>query len=460
MKSLLTVTLLILTGFSLVASDDVGWRLDGDGIFPEAKPPITFSNDEGVVWKTKLPDWSNAMPIMVGNKLFINVEPFTLMCLDAQTGKVLWQADNSYEDILDDTLVKKYEAMAEEKAGPIREQMKVVEGEMDELRKEWNEKPDERQKIRGRMRGKRLKMTQLTKQLNEVAPLNLPNKHEDNGYSSPVPVSDGKHVYVVYGNGVAAAYDLDGNRKWAKKLEKPTHGFGHSTSPVLIGDVVIFHILQVRGLNKNTGEELWTAEAKEGWGSPISVTVGGKELYLTSREGTFIDPADGTIVAEKKAGMIYATPFVKDGILYSIEGDARAYKLPDTVEGLAEMQPLWQTKIKGSRHYASSIMHDGLIYAVSREAWVNVIEASSGEIVYEKRLDIAGDNVNSVYPSLTMAGGNIYLGNQEGIMLVLEPGREYKELARNTLEGFRSTPIFKGERMYLRGFEHMFAFGK
>ena len=56
-----------------------------------------------------------------------------------------------------------------------------------------------------------------------------------NGYSSPTPATDGRNVYVLFGTGVAACYDLEGNRKWARVVEKPTHGYGHSASPLLIG---------------------------------------------------------------------------------------------------------------------------------------------------------------------------------------------------------------------------------
>ncbi len=43
--------------------------------------------------------------------------------------------------------------------------------------------------------------------------------------------------------------------------------------------------------------------------------------------------------------------------------------------------------------------------------------------------------------------------------VVLEPGREYEELARNTLEAFRGTPIFDGKRMYVRTMKAVYCIG-
>ena len=39
------------------------------------------------------------------------------------------------------------------------------------------------------------------------------------GEAAPTPVSDGQHVYVLFGTGVAACFDLDGNRKWTTVVD-------------------------------------------------------------------------------------------------------------------------------------------------------------------------------------------------------------------------------------------------
>jgi hypothetical protein len=50
-------------------------------------------------------------------------------------------------------------------------------------------------------------------------------------------------------------------------------------------------------------------------------------------------------------------------------------------------------------------------------------------LVHEKKLELdTTSGTNSAYPSFTLAGEKIYLGAQNGVMMVLEPGREYAGL--------------------------------
>src|SRR4029077_3290912 len=81
--SLPVVTVLVssslLNHFSHAAAA-VGWRSDGTGHYPKANPVLEWSPTENVVWKTPLPEWGNSMPVLVSGKLFVNVEPDTLVC--------------------------------------------------------------------------------------------------------------------------------------------------------------------------------------------------------------------------------------------------------------------------------------------------------------------------------------------------------------------------------------------
>ena len=67
---------------------------------------------------------------------------------------------------------------------------------------------------------------------------------------------------------------------------------------------------------------------------------------------------------------------------------------------------------------------------------------------------------NSAYPSIVLAGGVILLGYERGDTVVLQPGREYKEIARNRLGKYRTTPVFVGDNMYLRCFDKLYCIGK
>ena len=61
--------------------------------------------------------------------------------------------------------------------------------------------------------------------------------------------------------------------------------------------------------------------------------------------------------------------------------------------------------------------------------------------------------------SITLAGKHLYVSSDNGSTIVLEPGREYKELARNSLETFRSSLVFEGKRMYVRTTKGLWCIG-
>ena len=53
----------------------------------------------------------------------------------------------------------------------------------------------------------------------------------------------------------------------------------------------------------------------------------------------------------------------------------------------------------------------------------------------------------------------VFASSESGKTVVFEPGREYREIAVNVLEGFRSTPVFSGSRVYIRGLKHLWCLG-
>src|SRR5262245_44973654 len=169
------------------ADEPVGWRNDGSGRFPAAKPPSEWSSDKNVLWKVSLPGHSYGSPVVVGDNLYVASDPSDLLCVRRSDGKVLWK--KSHSD------VKAPAAKGGGKGGP-----------------------KGGGKGGGGMGGRSA------------------------GNSAATPVSDGKHVAVLYGNGVAAAYDLEGKRLWARHVESSSVGFGHSASPLLLGGKLIVHV--------------------------------------------------------------------------------------------------------------------------------------------------------------------------------------------------------------------------
>ncbi len=434
-----------------VDAETVGWRTDGTGMYPDAAAPAHWSPTRNVAWATPMPDWSNSTPVVAGDRVFVCAEPTTLLCVRLSDGEILWERDNSTVELLSD-----------DEAQRVRQQLDAATDQMKELRQGQSRLSRLRRILRRQPNNAEAKAEQQTlakhvaeleRQLAPLAAHRLPPAHNANGYSSCTPVADGKHVYAVFGNGVAAAYDLDGDRRWIRQVDQPSHKWGHSSSPALVDGVLVVQFDDLIGLDARTGEELWRTAVGQKFGSPIAIEVDGVPV-IASPSGALINPADGRTLTKLNTSLTYCAPVYVDGVLYFIEKNAKAFKL-ENEGGVIRAEPLWSASIKGDRHYASPVIHDGLIYTVSRKEEFTVMDAATGKVAYEKKLDLGGPMPNSAYPSVAMAGGLIYVGAENGVTLVLQPGRSYEEVARNKLDGYRSCPVFVDNQMLVRGFNKL-----
>ncbi|MCJ8332208.1 MAG: PQQ-binding-like beta-propeller repeat protein [Lentisphaeria bacterium] len=395
----LTVVLVGLLAGTLYSQEVVGWRLDGDGVFPKSKPVTTWSESKNIKWLTKTKKWSNASPIPVKGKFYFCAEPDILICANIKTGKIVWEKANDYKSL----------SKAEAK---------------------------------------------------KVGEMKMPRTHGDNGYSSPTPVSDGKLVYTLFGTGVLVAYDLKGKKKWDKFIMKSKAGWGHSMGPCLYKDTLIVQIEgQVFAYDTKTGKQKWTKAGRHSWGSSMVTEIDGKGIMITAN-GDVYAIADGKKVASGIGSLKYAVPVRHGDIVYFIENNAVAVQLPKKIDG--DYKQVWKSKIQGKRHYGSSIITDKLIYAISRAGIFNVLETKTGKIVYEKLLENKGKTYrgNTFYASISLANKNLYVGNQNGQTHVIATGSEFKEIAVNELSGYRSSPLIIGNAIYIRAKKGLYCISK
>lgn len=454
---LLTVGIVAFFAAGVALGGPVGWRTDGLGYYADANPPTKWSAEENVLWKTPMPSWGNATPVVVGDKLLVCSEPTDLLCVSVSDGKILWRQPNDYfqilsgedaakakEDIVKGQAIEKQIAQLRQQQGPLRRQMK-------------NNK-DEKQvaELKAKVEDLDKQIRELAEKLKPFSTWMTPPCNGSNGYSSPTPVTDGKLVWAVFGNGVVSAHDLDGNRKWIKFLAKPVNGWGQSVSPVLVGGKLIVHIGDLFALDPTTGEQLWRIKSNHNdiWGTPYCTTIGGKDVVIGGN-GDVVVVADGTVLARGISKLKYGSPIVVDGIVYFAQNGGRARKLPTEASEKAEFPQLWQATMPNDRYYASSVVHEGLVYSLTQKSILVVLDAASGQIVYQTPLGLGG----TAYPSITLAGKYIYVSSDTGVTVVMEPGRQFKEIFRNKLERFRSSPVFIGDRLYIRGYKNLYCIG-
>lgn len=432
-----------------------GWRGEGGGEFDASKPPVTWSADAHVRWKVKLPGWSNASPAVAGKRVLVGLEETTLLCLSLEDGSTLWQADHSYADA-----AVSPEARAEFEAGTAEAQR--IQAELDPIDKKIKEI---NRKLRKEKENAALKqeLAELQKSAQPLYDRLAPYRkytavktHATNGYSTPTPLVVGDTVYAAFGNGVVASYTLEGQRRWIRDVGRPSHGWGHSASPVLADDTLMIHYGRVvHALDPATGAERWTCESDSTWGTPATLKVGDVALLLTTG-GDLIRVDKGTIVAAKIAKMPWSSPLVQgDRIYVTDETEFCALQVTPAVLAGAKPEKLWSLTPKKDRYYASPICHDGLLYGITKGGHLTVVDAESGAKVYERDLTFPKAGGYTVYPSPVRAGELLYISTDNGSTLVLKPGRTYEELAGNVLEPFRSCPVLVGDRMLIRGLTHL-----
>ncbi len=438
-----------------LAGTVVGWRMDGTGDFPAAQPPIEWSPTRNVAWVTSMPGPSNASPILVGDRLFVTAERDTVLAIDAASGRVLWQRASRVEDAVEapSPAPSALEIVGEETRR--QASLRDLEYALTRLRQQLGNAAGDA----ALDQQARALLAKVNAERHRLASLVLAKPEgvtEETGYSTPTPTSDGVALFVVFGTGVAASYDLDGNRRWIRFVDHVLAPDGAASSPVLVGGKLLVLLNDLIALDAATGEIAWRVNVPARPGSPIAFSIDGEPVVVVP-SGQCVRVADGAVLASGLGDLAYASPVVRDGVLYMIQEPARAFRIPAQRAEHLTFEPLWTTHMKGERYYSSPLVAEGLIYAITRGQILSVVDARSGEVTSTMRLRLGWTGAaDSVFSSPVRAGRFVMVSGFSGTTVVLEPGRSPRVVAASSLERFRSCPIFAGDRMYLRGQQKLY----
>jgi outer membrane protein assembly factor BamB len=271
------------------------------------------------------------------------------------------------------------------------------------------------------------------------------------GNTAATPVTDGKHIAALFGNGVAAVYTPEGKRLWGRFIESPRIMFGHSASPLLIQGKLIVHLNNLIALDVATGKEVWRAELRAAHASPVAGRL-GKEDIVISPSGAIVRARDGKVLARDKFRLSQSSPVVQGDIICLFGETLEAHKLSQDKDGKVKVTSLWTRDGSSERyHMPSPVVHKGLIYGVTTKGDIEVLDLKTGKPVYRKPL-----RGGQVYSSVTLAGNLLYVTDTRGRTVVFKPGRKFARVAVNELEEMGSCPVFAGEQLYLRGSKHLF----
>src|SRR6185369_17413938 len=83
------------------------------------------------------------------------------------------------------------------------------------------------------------------------------------------------------------------------------------------------------------------------------------------------------------------------------------------------------------------LWNDGLVYAVNSVGILRVLDFTAGKQVYEQQLDVHAAVQYVVSPGVSanpaIAGKYLYVLDNQNTMVVVETGRTYKPVAKNTI---------------------------
>ncbi|MFN6107872.1 MAG: PQQ-binding-like beta-propeller repeat protein [Planctomycetaceae bacterium] len=288
--------------------------------------------------------------------------------------------------------------------------------------------------------------------------------HPKNSHASATPISDGQRLYVHFGTWGTACLERDGTVVWKTTALKyqPVHGNGGS--PVLFEDLLIINCdgadaQFVVALDRRDGTEKWRynrgLEPVKGFAfcTPLLVEVEGRTQVISSGADAVVGlvPQTGEEIwkVRYKGGYsVVPRPVTGQGMVFVCTGydspTLLAIRLAGARGDVTDSHLAWKLTKRVPLN-PSPLLINELLYLVSDDGVMSCVEAGSGETVWQQRIGGAYSS------SPTWANGRIYVQSEEGETLVIEPGREFHEVARSQVgERTFASYAVAGGAIYLR----------
>jgi outer membrane protein assembly factor BamB len=412
----LSPTLLLVAVATVAAEANwPSWRGPSrDGVSRETNLPTRWSTAANVAWKTPLPGWSGATPIVWNEHVFLNVaegQALALWALDRATGAVRWKQPLGGGNV------------------------------------------------------------KLMKQ----------------NMSSPSPVTDGTHVFVMTGTGVLKAFDFAGTERWARDIQKDYGRFGlnwgYASSPLLHENALFVQVLHgmktdapsyLLRIDADTGRTVWkverptraVTESPDSYTTPAVVSVNGAtEIVVTGGDCvTGHDPetgrelwrANGLNPDNNPFYRIVASPVVVGSIVLAPTRERPMLALRAGGRGdVTTTHRVWS--FDNGPDVPTPVSDGTYVYVVNDRGVAFCLELRTGKVVYGPKRIRPG----TYSASPVLADGKLYAINEEGLTTVLKAGPVFEVIAENALDDYvLSSPAISDGQIFLRTASHLYAVGQ
>jgi outer membrane protein assembly factor BamB len=415
---------------------------DATGIADGQNLPDAWDVKSGanVRWRTPIPGLAHSSPIVFGNRIFVTT---AISSRGSATFKPGLYGDG---DASDDRSSHKWVLYAIDRATG-----KIV----------W-----ERVAFEGEPRNKR---------------------HIKSTYASATPASDGRVVVAWFGSQGLFAYDMNGNQIWTVDLGRvdmgaydiPSYEWGPASSPIIWNGMVFVQVDTqadsfILAVDAMTGKSLWKTDRQElpSWGTPTVVSTPAGDELVTNASNYIraYDPRTGTELWKLggSSKITAPTPFAANGLVVIASGRAperplfvmRSGGRGDLTLGKDQTSSdkvAWSKTGRGS-YMPTPLAYRGILYVLNNNGVFDAYELETGAEVYRQRLEPVGSGFSA---SPVAADGRIYLTSEDGDIIVVAAGREFKKLGAYSMgELVMATPAIADDAMYVRGVSTLFAIGR
>lgn len=398
----------------------------GQGLSTDPAPPLEWSPDSNVLWKTAIPGEGWSSPVLWGDRVFVTTTldggtRCRVLALDRTSGRILWDTP-----VFEQAAVRKEGKNSYATPTPCTdgERVYAVFGEGGAAALDFD--------------GKVLWTNQDVK---------FYSRH---GLGAS-PVVHGGLLIMPYdgSNRVAAA------GQWPKNSDEERLGWQ-----------IPWDKAEIVALDGKTGKRVWTGKrglSRIAHATPILVEDGGRER-LISIAGDAVqafDPKTGERIWSvycQGEGLV-PTPVTGEGLIFAASGFEKTTLRAIRGGGTGDVTAtniVWEQK-KGVPTQPSLLYIAPYLYAVTEGGVASCFKAATGEIVWQER--VAEKQTFSASP--VAAAGRIYILSETGETTVIAAGPEFKVLARNAVkEKCQASPAISHGNLFLRSDKSLYCIGK
>jgi outer membrane protein assembly factor BamB len=298
-------------------------------------------------------------------------------------------------------------------------------------------------------------------------------RHPKSSYAAETPATDGKRLFVLFGDLGLYCYDLDGKPLWSHRIEpkKTFLDYGAAASPVVHdGQVILLYDNEVdshlASLDAATGKQRWRAarEEKTTWATPFVwhnklrteiVTCGKRKNRGYDFSGKLLWEFDG-----RMSNLVIPSPFAAHGPLYIASGyvgDAKRpvfavkpgasgdISLKDDATSNEFIQWFYP---QAGPYNPSPIVYGEHYYTLFDRGFLSCHDARTGKEIYDKQRFPAGASFTA---SPWACNGKLFFLSEDGTTYVVKAGAHFEVLQTNVLDELcLSTPAVSQGHLLIR----------